>query len=103
MFLFSIIFLLAGFNLFSAENLVTVLVGFIATTGLTQWIKKQSGLQGVGAMLLAIGLSVFVALAAIVVSMFLNDGGFSFEKIAGSAVQIFALATIAYKLQMDKQ
>lgn len=97
-FLFISFLFLIGFNFFNAENVVTVLVGFITTAGLTQYLKGKTGLQGVGAMWLSIALSLVVAAVAVIISMIFNDGGFSVEKLAGSGVQIWAVAQITYKL-----
>lgn len=86
-------------SLFSAENLVTTIVGFIATMGITQWLKNQTGAAGLGAVFLAMGISIVVAVAAVAVSA-LFAGGISWETIPQAALQIFALATFAYRLIM---
>lgn len=102
MFIFSFLFSLS-LSFFSPESLVTMLVGGAATFGITHWIKNQSGAMGFGAMLLALFISVIVAVAAVVVSMLLSGDGFSWDKAATSAFQVFAIATIAYKaLMADK-
>lgn len=83
---------------FSPENLVTTLVGVIAATGLTQWIKLQTGLVGIGALFLAIAISVAVAAVAVLVGAFFSGGTIGWDTLPHAALQIFALATIAYKL-----
>lgn len=99
---FIFVFLLT-LNFFSAENLAIMVVGTIASLGFTQWIKNQTGAMGLGAMVLALLVSIIVAIAAVVVSMFLSGDGFSWDRAAASALQVFALATIAYKtLMADK-
>lgn len=101
--MFSFIFFLIALNFFSAENLVPTIVGGIAAFGLTAWFKKQTGAMGFGAMCLALLISGIVAIAAVVASMFLSGDGFTWDRAAGSALQVFALATIAYKtLTADK-
>ena len=91
---------LNSLNFFSAENLVTMLVGGIVSFGLTNWIKNQTGAMGFGAMCLALLVSVAVAIAAVIISLFLSGDGFSWEKATASAVQVFAVATVAYKAMM---
>lgn len=83
-------------NFFGAENLITIIVGFIVSTGITQWIKKQTGATAFGAMLLAFAIAFGVAITAVVVNGFVT-GQFSWEYLVGQALQIFALSTIAYK------
>lgn len=97
-FIFTIFLIFGGF--FTPESLVTTLVGGIAAFGLTSWIKNQSGAMGVGAMVLALAVSVVVAIVAVLVSTLLSGKGFSFDTAATSATQIFAVATIAYKVLM---
>lgn len=94
--LFALSFVLAA-SFFTPENLVTTLVGFIAATGVIQWIKLQTGLAGVGALFLAIVISVLIAAAAVLVSSFFS-GTIGWDTLPQAALQIFALATIAYKL-----
>ena len=89
-----------SFNFFSPESLVTTLVGGIAAFGLTRWFKKQTGAMGIGAMILAIFVSVLVAVVAVMISTLLSGNGFSADKVAASATQVFAAATIAYKTLM---
>lgn len=90
-------------SFFSAENFVTMIVGTVVTLGLTQWIKNQTGAMSFAAMVVALAVSIGVAIGAVVLSMFLSGDGFSWDKAAASALQVFALATIAYKaLMADK-
>lgn len=96
-FCFAVLFLL---SFFSPENLVTTGIGWAVTLGLTHFVKTATGLQGVGALILAIVVSFVVAIAAVVISGLLGGSGFSWDSIATSGSQIFALATIAYKLLM---
>lgn len=83
---------------FSAENLVTTLVGFVASMGLTQWIKNSSGAYGTFAAIIAFVVSFVVAIVALVISTFLSGGDISWEMVPQAGLQIFALATMAYKL-----
>jgi hypothetical protein len=104
MFSFIFIAFLLSLNFFSAESLVTMLVGGLVSFGLTNWIKNQTGAIGFGAMLLALFISVLVAVVAVGCSMFLSGDGFSWDKAAASAIQVFGVATIAYKaLMADKR
>lgn len=91
-------FFMFAIAFFSPENLVTTLVGVIAATGITQWIKVQTGLVGVGALFLAIAISVAVAAVAVLVGVFFSNGTIGWDTLPHAALQIFALATIAYKL-----
>lgn len=105
--MFSTILLLFTFvplPFFSAESLVTTIVGFVITTGLTQWFKNASGVYGLAAFAVAVIVSFVVASIAVVASSFMNGTGFAWETIPQSALQIFALATMAYKLVLaDKE
>lgn len=104
--MFSTIFFMAmlALSFFTAENLVTTIVGFVITTGLTQWLKNASGVYGLAAFAVAVFVSFVVASIAVVASSFLNGTGFAWETIPQSALQLFALATMAYKLVLaDKE
>ena len=90
--------LVFALSFFSAESLVTTLVGFVITAGLTQWLKKASGAYGNLALVLAVVVAFVVAVVAVVASSFLNGSGISWETLPAAALQIFALATMAYKL-----
>lgn len=95
----TILFFAAEF--FSPENLISTGVGFLATLGLTQWIKTQSGLQGLGAMLLAFALSFVVSLAAFILATVMSGGELGWGMILSSGLQIFALATFTYRLMTE--
>lgn len=88
---------LISFNFFSPETLVVTLVGALASLGLTQWFKGKTGLAGVGATLAAFAIAFLIALIAVVAATLLMGGKLSAETIAASGLQIFALATLAYK------
>lgn len=83
-------------SIFSAENLVPVIIGGLTTLGVTQVLKNQTGLYRFGAAILAFVISVLVAVAAFIVSTFLSGGEITFQTIAAGATQIFTLATLAY-------
>ena len=88
---------LAGLaNLITAESIVSVIAGFLATLGITQFIKSWSGLYGFGATILALIVSFAVGLAAVLVQMAIS-GDFSPEKLGVYALSIFTTATIAYR------
>lgn len=89
------VFFLAAF--LSAENLISTIVGGLVAVGATQWIKNASGLGGAGATVLALVVSVIVAVIAFSVSM-LVSGEFSWAALPAGAAQIFTLATLAYRL-----
>jgi hypothetical protein len=91
--------LLISFFSFSPEQLAVVIVGALASVGVTQWFKGASGLAGVGASLAAFVISFGVALTAFVVSQILA-GGFSPAQIPAAGLQIFALATLVYKTML---
>lgn len=93
----SILFLFLFFaaSIVSAENIVTVIVGGLSTFGVTHFIKTWTGLRGFGATILAVIVAVAVAIVAVAVQM-AYSGDFSQEAIAGYAVTIFSLATLAY-------
>ena len=102
MFILTLFLMFAGF--FSPENLATTIVGGLAAYGLTAWFKRQTGAMGVGAMFLALLVSVAVAVIAVTVSTTMSGGDISLNALATQATQIFAVATIAYKILMaDKQ
>ncbi len=94
-----ILLLQIALNFFSPENFVTMIVGGLVSLGATHWIKKQTGAMGAGAMLIALFVSIAVAVVAVLISLTLT-GGFSWDQLGASAIQIFAVATIAYKTLM---
>lgn len=94
--IFAFTFLAAAF--FSAENLITTIVGFLVSMGVTQWLKNRTDLYGTAAAVLAFVVSFVVAILAVVVSTFLSGGEISWQTIPQAGLQIFALATMAYKL-----
>lgn len=89
-------------NFLGTENLVTLIIGFMVSTGLTQWIKNQTGATAFGATVLAFAISFVVAIIAVVINSFVT-GSFSWENLGSQGLSIFALATFAYKaLLADK-
>lgn len=83
---------------FSAESLVSTIVGGLAAVGLTQWFKKGTGANAAGATAIAFALSLGVAVIALVLSTLLGGKEVSWDIIPQSAMQIFALATLTYNL-----
>ena len=89
---------------FSAENLISTIVGVIVSTGVTQWLKNQTGIYGTAAAILAFVIAFVVALVAFLVSTYLTGGELGWDAIPQAGLQIFALATMAYKLVLaDKE
>lgn len=86
----------------SAENLVSTIVGGFVAVGVTQFFKNSVGLQGAGAAILALVVSVLVAVVAFAISLVLN-GEFSWGAIPAGAAQIFTLATLAYRLLLPTE
>lgn len=80
----------------TAESIISVIVGFLATMGITQFIKSWGGLYGFGATILALVISFAVGLAAVLIQMVIS-GDFSPEKLGVYALSIFTTATIAYR------
>lgn len=95
MILFATVFLV---SFFSPENLISTAVGTLVAAGATQYLKNATGLQGVGATILAFAVSFVVAIAAFFASTVLSGGHISYELIPQGSLQIFALATMTYKL-----
>lgn len=87
----------ANTGFFSAENIVSVIIGALISVGATQWFKNKTGLVGAGATFAALIVSVIVATAAVVISSFIS-GTFSWENVGNSVGSIFTLATLAYRL-----
>lgn len=98
---FATVFLALSF--FTPESLVTTIGGFIVSTGLTQWFKDKTGVYGLAALAAAIVIAFVIASVAVIASAFLSGTGVSWETIPAYGLQIFALATLAYKaLLADK-
>lgn len=91
---------LISFNFFSPEQIVVTLVGALVSLGVTQWFKNTNGLAGVGATIAAFAIAFVVAFAAVVISNLLMGREFSLDALAASGLQIFALATLAYKTML---
>ena len=79
------------------EQAIYWLVGGIGMP-LIQWLKGLLSLEGKGTVWLTVGISIVLALAALLVSKELELGDFSPERILGAVGQILAGATLAYKL-----
>ena len=104
--MFSTILLLTLFaaDFITAEGLVTTIVGFLVTTGLTQWLKNATGAYGTLAFFIAVAVAFVVAAASVVISSLLNSTSVSWETLPAAGLQIFALATATYKLVLaDKE
>ena len=96
------IFMWAIFALFAPmtvtpESVASTLIGGLISLGLTQWLKGATGLQGVGALLLAIAISFAVAIIALLVSTAFSGNPLTYALLPSAALQIFAIATIAFK------
>lgn len=57
------------------------------------WLKQRFNLQGRGAVILTVAVSVLLAVAAL-----LFTGGFSGENVLANAAIVFSTATLIYKL-----
>lgn len=88
---------LIGLGFFTAENIASVIVGFLATLGVTQFIKSWNGLRGFGATVLALVVSFAVGLVSVLLQMAFS-GEFSPEKLGVYALSIFTTATVVYRL-----
>lgn len=84
-------------SLMSAESLVPVLIGWVGTMGLTQWLKNQTGLAGIGAMLLSFAISLIIGLIAFLGAAFLSGEAIEWQYLPGHGLQIFALASLTYR------
>jgi hypothetical protein len=80
---------------FSAENIVTVIIGGLASMGISQWLKNSTGAYGPAMLILAVIVSVIVGFAALVVSSFWS--GHRLEQFA--ALRHTALRTGDDRLQ----
>lgn len=98
MFAFIITTIILAAAFFSAENIVTVLVGAIVTCGLSQWVKNNTGAYGPAMVILAVIISIGVALVATIGSAFVNGATVNWNDLPQYGAQLFALATVAYKL-----
>ena len=87
-----------GGSFFSAENLIIVIVGGAASLGITQWLKTFTGAYGVVAFILAIVLAFVIAFVALLISSLFNGAPVDWYAMPSKALQLFALATAAYKL-----
>ncbi len=91
------------FGLLSAESIVPMIVGFLSTVGLTQWLKGRTGAVGIGAMAMAIAVSFLIGAVALIVASLLGNAPVEWSTLPEAALQLFALATIAYKLLTSEQ
>ena len=87
-----------GAAFFSAENLVTVIVGGLVSMGLTQWLKDKTDAYGPLALIVAVVVSLLVALVAIIGSSILGGTSIEWNALPQYGAQLFALATVVYKL-----
>lgn len=94
-------FAFISFSFFTPESIVTMLAGALVTIGVTQWIKRQTGVLGVAAAFLAFALSFVAAALAVVISLLLTGGPISWDTIPQAGLQIFGLATMAYKVFLN--
>ena len=92
--IFAVTILAAG--VFSAESLVVTIAGFLITVLGTNGLKNVLDATGPGSVLLAVIVSVVVAVAGIFAASFLGGDGFSLDAIVKQSGQIFVLATFAY-------
>lgn len=79
------------------EQAIYWLVGGVGMP-LIQWLKGALGLEGKAAVWLVVGVSIVLALAALLLNKELTWGDFSPECILSAVGQILAGATLAYKL-----
>lgn len=83
---------------FTAEGVVTSIIGTAASYGLTQFLKNKIGFQGFGAAALAFVIALVVGLIGYIATAFLNGEQVTLDMIVKNAAQIFTLATLAYHL-----
>jgi hypothetical protein len=82
------------------EQAVYWLVGGIGVP-LIQWLKDVFGLEGKGALWLTVGVSVLLAVAALLISQELSVNDFTPENLLAVFGQVLAAATLAYKFLVN--
>jgi hypothetical protein len=90
-------FFLFVFSFASPEAIVETLVGFLVSWGLTNYLKNQTGLAGLGATILAVIVCFVVAVVAVAVSTLFSGQEITLEAILNRMPMIFTLATLAYR------
>jgi hypothetical protein len=83
---------------FSAENLVSIIIGGIVSIGLSQWLKNATNAYGPVMLVVSVIISIIVAVVAMAVSSYLGGTSISWGDLGQLGPQVFALATIGYKL-----
>ena len=81
----------------NVEYIVTTIIGFLVTLGVTEIIKRAKGLNGLSATLLSVGVSLVVALVAVGIQMLASGSEFSGQNFATAGLSIFMVATVAYR------
>ena len=77
--------------------LIIWLVGAVAVP-LLSFLKKRLNLEGKPALALVASVSVIVAVAALFISGDASLTDFNWSNLAGVSAQVFAAATVVYKL-----
>lgn len=83
------------------EQVLYWLVGAVGMP-LIQVLKEALGWQGAKALLLTVGVAVLLAVAALFISQELALGDLSWGSLAAVFGQVFAAATLAYKLLLGE-
>ena len=78
------------------DNIISVIIGFLVTMGVTQFIKNYTGLYGFGATILALAVSFLIGMVTVVAQLVMS-GNFTVEQVAVNAASIFTASTIAYR------
>lgn len=94
--IFFAIFLAASF--LSAEGIITMIIGGLVSMGISQWVKKATQAYGPAMLIISVIISVLVAVIGIVAASFLTGSELHWQDLSQLGPQVFALATIAYKL-----
>lgn len=95
------IFFAAAF--FSAENLVSIIVGGLVSMGLAQWVKNGLGAYGPAALIIAVIIAAVVSIAALFVASLFTGTTIDWTDLPKLGAQLFALATIGYNLFVKDQ
>lgn len=78
-------------------EIISLIVGVAVSTGFTQWVKKQTGLASLGAVILTLVIAFGVSISLTLLQHFLATGEFTWSIVVQNATTIFTMATIVYR------
>ena len=90
----------------SPQDTALMIAGFVAGllgVPIINWLKSKFNVDDTSALALAVGVSVILAFGSMFAGGALGAGSFSWEKLPALITEVFAIATIVFRVLQGRK